>query len=98
EWTLRCAAAGLHVLCEKPLAERRDAALRCRQACAEHGVLLAEAFMYRHDPRHRRVRELIQADRIGPVHLVEATFSYVLEDLSNIRLRADRHGGALRDV
>jgi predicted dehydrogenase len=30
--------------------------------------------------------------------MVEASFSYVLEDLANIRLRADRQGGALTDV
>ncbi|MGK7877674.1 MAG: Gfo/Idh/MocA family protein [Xenococcaceae cyanobacterium] len=98
EWVLRCSEAGLHVLCEKPLAASQDAALRCRQKCQERGVLLAEAFMYRHDPRHRRVKELIQTGKLGKVHLLEASFSYFKEDLNNIRLRADRQGGALMDI
>ena len=42
-----------------------------------------------------------QADpqlHVGQVHLVEASFSYLLEDLTNIRLRPERQGGALMDV
>ncbi len=98
EWILHCAEAGLHILCEKPLVAQSAAALRCRQMCQEHKVLLAEAFMYRHHPRHQRVRNLIQSGPLGQVHLIEASFSYFLEDLTNIRLRADRQGGALMDI
>jgi predicted dehydrogenase len=55
--------------------------------------------MYRHHPRHRRVRELVAArGEIGETHLVEVSFSYFLEDLSNIRLRPERLGGALLDI
>jgi xylose dehydrogenase (NAD/NADP) len=98
EWVLRCAEAGLHVLCEKPLSDSHAAALRCRQRCMAQGVLLAEGFMYRYDPRHRRVQELIDAGAIGRASLIEATFSYILEDLQNIRLRPERLGGALMDI
>ncbi len=52
QWVLRSAEAGLHVLCEKPLTRTYASAMRCRQTCLERGVLLAEGFMYRHDPRH----------------------------------------------
>lgn len=98
EWVIRCAEAGLHVLCEKPLASDLPAAWRCREVCRKHGVILAEAFMYRHDPRHHRVREMIRTGQIGRTGLLEATFSYFLDDLSNIRLRPERGGGALLDV
>ena len=98
EWVLRCAEAGLHVLCEKPLTSQQAGALRCRQRCQQQGVLLAEGFMYRLDPRHQRVKELMQNGTVGQVHLLETSFSYVLEDLNNIRLQPERLGGALMDV
>lgn len=97
-WVVKAARAGLHVLCEKPLTGSPYDALTCQRVCREKGVLLAEAFMYRHDPRQARVREIVATGRIGRVHLIEASFSYFLEDLSNIRLSKDRQGGALMDV
>lgn len=98
EWILRCAEAGLHILCEKPLHYQENGALLCRERCREKGVLLAEAFMYRHDHRHQRVKKIVQSGELGRIHLLEASFSYFLEDLSNIRLSPERKGGALMDI
>ena len=97
-WVVQAARAGLHVLCEKPLTGSPHDALMCQQVCRENGVLLAEAFMYKHDPRQAHVREIVSTGRIGRVHLIEVSFAYFLEDLSNIRLSKDRQGGALMDV
>lgn len=98
QWVVHCAQAGLHVLCEKPLAPDRASALHCAEVCRNAGVRLVEAFMYRHDPRHQRARKLAGQGAIGSVWLLEATFSYPLEDLANIRLLPERLGGALMDV
>ena len=59
EWTLRAAAAGKHVLCEKPLALTAAQAAEMVEGCEPPGVLLMEAFMYRLHPLWRRVRELV---------------------------------------
>ena len=60
EWTIAAARAGKHVLCEKPLAltaaRRRADGRRLRRGA---GVLLMEAFMYRHHPSWVAVRELV---------------------------------------
>ena len=56
EWTLRAAAAGKHVLCEKPLALSAAEAADMVEACRDAGVLLMEAFMYRLHPMWLRVR------------------------------------------
>ncbi len=98
EWTVRCAEAGLHVLCEKPLSLDAADARRAEDACNSSGVLLAEGFMYRFDPRHRRVRDLIATGQLGEIGFCRAHFSYPLDDLGNIRLQADHQGGALADV
>src|SRR5919106_1593202 len=43
EWTIRAAAAGKHVLCEKPLACSADEARTMRAACQKAGVLLRQS-------------------------------------------------------
>jgi D-xylose 1-dehydrogenase (NADP+, D-xylono-1,5-lactone-forming) len=98
EWALRCAASGLHVLCEKPLSLETADAQRVKAACDRNRVLLVEGFMYRFDPRHARVRDIIATGQLGRVHFCRAHFSYPLDDLGNIRLQASRQGGALADV
>ena len=56
EWTLRAAAAGKHVLCEKPLALSAAQAAEMVEGCRAAGVLLMEAFMYRLHPMWLRVQ------------------------------------------
>src|SRR5436305_11518839 len=72
EWTIRAAAAGKHVLCEKPLAMDAAEADEMIAACARQGVLLMEAFMYRFHPRSIRVKGLVDGGAIGRGQLVRA--------------------------
>ncbi len=67
EWTIRAAQAGKHVLCEKPLAlsvEQVDAVV---EAARRHGVVVAEAFMYRHHPVMLKLKELVEGGTIGAI-------------------------------
>ncbi|MCC7494952.1 MAG: Gfo/Idh/MocA family oxidoreductase [Fimbriimonadaceae bacterium] len=98
EWTSAAAQAGKHILCEKPLA-RDVAECRAMLAAAETaGVVLMEAFMYRHHPATRRLREVIAAGAIGAVRVVRAGFCFTVNDPTNIRLRGDVAGGSAMDV
>ena len=49
-WTIRCAEAGKHILCEKPLATNHAEAMTAVEAARYHDVFLMEAFMYRCHP------------------------------------------------
>jgi D-xylose 1-dehydrogenase (NADP+, D-xylono-1,5-lactone-forming) len=99
EWVIRAAVAGKHVLCEKPLASRAEDAERMADACRRAGVLLMEAFMWRHHPQHARVRELLQNGAIGEPRLVRSSFTYAIDwSAPNVRLQADLEGGSLMDV
>jgi predicted dehydrogenase len=98
EWTLAAAAAGKHVLCEKPLAMTSADAERMAEACERAGVTLMEAFMYRLHPSWQRVRELIASGRIGRLQSVQSWFSYFNDDPRNIRNIRDAGGGALFDI
>jgi D-xylose 1-dehydrogenase (NADP+, D-xylono-1,5-lactone-forming) len=99
EWTIRAAQAGKHVLCEKPLARTAADAQRMADACQSAGVVLMEAFMWRHHPQHTRVRALLDAGEIGEPRMVRGSFSYVIgPNPTNVRLQADLEGGSLMDV
>ena len=76
EWVLRAAAAGKHVLCEKPMAITADSARTMIETCESAGVLLAEAYMYAHHPRYDRVNEIVSSGEIGAVRSIMTTFSF----------------------
>ncbi len=94
--TLAAAAAGKHVLCEKPIAITADEAQQLEQAASQ--VLIAEAFMVRHHPQWHRAREIIQDGTIGELRSIQVSFSYFNADPSNIRNKADIGGGGLLDI
>jgi len=98
EWTLRAAAAGKHVLCEKPLALTATEAAEMVEGCRTAGVVLMEAFMYRLHPMWLRVRELVTAGTIGELEAIQVFFSYRNVDPENIRNIAEYGGGALMDI
>lgn len=98
EWTIRAAEAGKHVLCEKPLAMSSTQATEMVDACADAGVLLQEAFMYRHHPSWVEAVRLVRSGAIGTVQAVSAAFSYYNDDSSNIRNRVENGGGAVMDI
>jgi predicted dehydrogenase len=97
-WTLRAAAAGKHVLCEKPLALTAAEAAGMIEGCRTAGVALMEAFMYRLHPMWRRVRSLIDNGAIGELATIQGFFSYRNMDPENIRNIAAYGGGALMDI
>ena len=98
KWTIAAARAGKHVLCEKPLAMTATEAEEMVRACANEGVLLMEAFMYRLHPSWEAVRDLVASGRIGRLRAVQSWFSYFNDDLGNIRNVPELGGGALYDI
>lgn len=98
EWVERAAAAGKHVLCEKPLGRDAAEAQAMRAFCDRAGVALMEALMYRFHPRIARALDLIATGAIGEPREVEAAFNFPLADSANFRFDPDLGGGALLDV
>jgi 1,5-anhydro-D-fructose reductase (1,5-anhydro-D-mannitol-forming) len=65
EQVLAAAAAGKHVLCEKPLALTLVDAQSMVDACRAAGVLMATNHHLRNAATHRKIRELLRAGAIG---------------------------------
>jgi predicted dehydrogenase len=99
EWTIRAAEAGKHILCEKPLALNAEEAQEMVDACAKHGVLLAEAFMYRHHPRYERIKQIIRDGEIGEIRGIRGAFTFNNSAAaSNVRFHREMGGGSIYDV
>jgi predicted dehydrogenase len=64
---IRVAQAGKHVLCEKPIATRREDALAMIEACQHAGVQLHIAFPIRFMPMVEKARQAIAAGEIGEI-------------------------------
>jgi predicted dehydrogenase len=95
---IEAAAAGKHVLCEKPIALTAEEAGKLIESRDHAGVQITEAFMVRQHPQWLKVRELIRAGRIGAPRLVQMSFSYDNRDPANVRNQAEIGGGALYDI
>ncbi len=98
DWTVRALQAGKHVLCEKPMDRRPARVEQAFDVAERHGLVLMEAFMWRHNPQTLRLRELLDGGAIGDLRLVRASFSFLLASAADVRLDAALDGGALMDV
>lgn len=98
EWVEKAAKAGKHILCEKPLALNESDARKMYDICKQEGVILAEAFAYRHAPLVQKVKELINEEAVGNVKYIESHLTDVLTDMSNIRMNKALGGGAFYDM
>ena len=93
EWVVKAAAAGKHILCEKPLGLNHAEAVAMVGAARRAGVVLMEAFMYRCHPQTAKIVSLIRDGALGTVGLVQANFSFRTEYQADSRLWANAAGG-----
>ena len=76
EWAIKCAEAGKHILCEKPITLNAHTAMAVIEAAQRNDVFLMEAFMYRCHPQTKKLVELLRQKVIGEVRLIRASFSF----------------------
>jgi predicted dehydrogenase len=93
EWCIKAAAAGKHILCEKPLTLNHAEAMAVIEAARKHGVFLMEAFMYRCHPQTARLVDLIREKIIGDVRVIHASFGFHRDFNPEARLYKNALGG-----
>ncbi|MCW3012375.1 MAG: putative oxidoreductase [Solirubrobacterales bacterium] len=98
EWTLKALEAGKHVLVEKPFSPHPDRVAACFDLAEARGLVLAEAFMWRHHPQALRARQLVEEGAIGELRALHAHFSFTLTDPADVRWETALEGGALMDL
>ena len=98
EWSIRALEAGKHVLCEKPFSSHPEDVEEAFDVAERHGLVLSEAFMWRHHPQTHELLRLVRDGAVGPLRLVRTQFSFLLTGDADIRLDPELAGGALMDV
>ena len=98
EWVLAAAAAGKHVLCEKPLGVSQADVRVMSEACDAAGVLLIEAYMTPFHPRSAAIDACLRSGELGEIRHADAAFTFCLAPGDNYRWLAQHGGGALLDV
>ena len=77
DWVLRAAAAGKHVLCEKPCALDASDLREMIEACRRHNVQFMDGVMFMHNPRMQRIRRVIDdPDSLGVVKRIMSLFTF----------------------
>jgi 1,5-anhydro-D-fructose reductase (1,5-anhydro-D-mannitol-forming) len=100
EWhkpqTLAAAAAGKHVLCEKPLAMTLADAEEMVAACRAAEVVMGTNHHLRNSATHRKLRELVASGAVGKVQAVRVFHAVFLPPhLQGWRVRARESGGGV---
>ncbi|MBT7422406.1 MAG: Gfo/Idh/MocA family oxidoreductase [Gemmatimonadetes bacterium] len=93
------------VLCEKPFTQTAAEAAAFVAAGKANGVLVAEAFKFRHHPMHLKAQEMIESGAIGDLLNVRSTFctnsGRLVTDRtpeSNWRFNKAKGGGSIYDL
>jgi len=78
EWVLRAAAAGKHVVCEKPCGVTAADVQEMTDACRRRRVQFMDGVMFMHNPRLARVREILDDGKsVGFLRRIASAFSFL---------------------
>ncbi|MET0442457.1 MAG: Gfo/Idh/MocA family oxidoreductase [Casimicrobiaceae bacterium] len=97
DYAVRAARAGVHVLCEKPLALTEEDCGRMGAAAREAGVKLMTAYRLHFERANLEAAEVARSGRLGEPRLFTSTFCTPVEP-GNIRVRRETGGGVLWDI
>lgn len=99
EFTIRAAAAGKHVICEKPMAMNVKECDEMITACKKAGRMLSIGYRLHFDPYHLEMMRLGTKKIYGEIKKMSAGFGILPDDPDQWRLKkAFAGGGPLVDV
>ncbi|MDQ3011320.1 MAG: Gfo/Idh/MocA family oxidoreductase [Acidobacteriota bacterium] len=98
EYTIRAARAGVHVLCEKPMAVTDDECIEMIRACKENKVKLMIAYRLHFDKANLSAIEVVNSGKIGEPRIFNSVFTMQVKDKDNIRLKSSTGGGTVYDI
>jgi len=98
EWCVKAALAGKHVLCEKPMALTFEEIDQIQRAAESSGVIVTEAFMYRHHEQTLQVKALMDSGSVGQLRVLQGQYGFNIGDGYDVRLDPSLGGGCMWDM
>ncbi len=98
DYAVRACEAGVHVLCEKPMATTETACREMMEAAEAAGVRLMVAYRLHFDPGNLRALDVVRSGSLGDLRYFSAVFNEPVRDVDDIRLQEHTGGGPLFDI
>ena len=99
EYTVPACEAGVHVLCEKPMAVTEDECEDMIRAAEDANVRLMIAYRLHFEEANLKAVEIVKSGRIGEPRIFSSVFTMQVQDPDNIRLNPiEQGGGTLYDI
>jgi predicted dehydrogenase len=97
DFTIRAAVAGIHVLCEKPMAVTEKECHAMNRAAQRSGIKLMVAYRLHFEEANMKAVEIVRSGKLGEPRLFSSVFSMQVRP-GNIRTEKDMGGGTLYDI
>jgi dTDP-3,4-didehydro-2,6-dideoxy-alpha-D-glucose 3-reductase len=97
KWSNKAASAGKHVYCEKSATDSFTSAKEMVECSKNNNVRIMEGFMFRFHPQHKKVKELINNNKIGDLDSFYGSFGFPSFPEGDIRYNKELGGGFLND-
>lgn len=97
-FTVRAARAGVHVLCEKPMAISETQCQKMITACEKGGVKLMIVYRMHFEKATLSAIETVTAKKLGDPSIFHSIFTLQMSDPENYRLMPEAGGGPLYDI
>lgn len=97
DYAVRAAKAGVHVLCEKPMAVTGQECRRMIQAADRADTKLMVAYRLHFEAANLSTVELAQSGKLGNLRLFNSVFTMQVRE-GDIRVEAELGGGSLYDI
>jgi glucose-fructose oxidoreductase len=97
DYSVQASNAGIHVLCEKPMATSEAECLEMIRAAEQNQTKLMIAYRLHFDKANLHAVELVQSGKLGDPRIFNSTFTLQVKP-ENIRLKRKMGGGPLWDI